>query len=189
MASDADYQYERGLYDQYQATMRSRLACASTPAAKQQIWDEGDQLRARLQQLADQVRTERNAIINTPGSIGADIQTVAMLVHDLDADIAASKANQQFKTAWRGFVDEWEKFVKDTGYWGRWWFATKEKTDEFRRRVHDWRVMFVAEGGKPTTPEDHPPTSSSDGAGWWKLAAVGIGAAVVGGVVLARRRD
>jgi hypothetical protein len=186
MTRAEQYQYERGIYESYQTTLQSRLACAPTSAARQQIWSEGDQIRARLAELADQV--QRNAIINTPGSIGADMATVSSLVQQLDADIAASKATQQFKTGWRGFVDEWEKFKRDTGYWGRWWYATKEHVDEYRRRVHDWRVMFVAEGGTPTGPEDHPPEVRR----WWKAAALGLGAALVGGVVIAsiaRRRD
>jgi hypothetical protein len=55
------YQFERGRYEQFQDTVRSRMACAPTPAAAQRIWEEGDQIRARMEQLADQVRSERNA--------------------------------------------------------------------------------------------------------------------------------
>jgi hypothetical protein len=163
------------------------LQCATTPAAQQQIWNEGEQLRSRVEHLADQVNAEsaRNAIINTPGSIEADIQTVAGLVRQLDGDIKASKASAQFKTAWRGFFDEWEKFVRETGYWARWWYVTKEKVDEYRRRLHDWRTMFVAEGGKPSGPEDHPPVVDGN-KGWWKVAALGAGAVAVGAWLFSR---
>lgn len=54
------YQFERGRYEQFQDTVHSRVACA-TPEAARRIWEEGDQIRARMEQLADQVRGERNA--------------------------------------------------------------------------------------------------------------------------------
>jgi len=129
----------------------------------------------------------RDAIIHTPGAIEADMQTVAGLVRQLDGDITASKASAQFKTAWRGFADEWERFVKQTGYWARWWYATKEKVDEYRRRVHDWRTMFIAEGGKPSGPEDHPPSVGAEKQSW-KIAALGVGIVAAGAWWLSRRK-
>jgi hypothetical protein len=126
---------------------------------------------------------ERNAIINTPGQIRADMDTVRGLIRQLDADVQGSKASTQFKAAWKGFVDEFEGYYRSNSGWGAWWFGAKEKTDEYRRRVRDWRTMFVAEGGKPTTPEDRPPDPSSSGGGW-KVAALGIGAAFVGALAL-----
>jgi hypothetical protein len=55
------YQFERGRYEHFQDTVSHRVSCAPTPAARKQIYDEGDQIRARMEQLADQVRSERNA--------------------------------------------------------------------------------------------------------------------------------
>lgn len=55
------YQFERGRYDLYQSTANQRMACAPTPAAREAVYQEGERIRARLDQLADQVRAERNA--------------------------------------------------------------------------------------------------------------------------------
>ena len=65
MTSREQYDFERGRYQQYQANAMQRLSCASSPAARQQIADEGDQIRANLDRLADQVRAERNAAPST----------------------------------------------------------------------------------------------------------------------------
>lgn len=57
------YEYERGRYDHYNATARQRMQCAPTPAANERIYQEGQDIRARLDQLADAVRAERNAMV------------------------------------------------------------------------------------------------------------------------------
>jgi hypothetical protein len=62
MNSMEAYQYERGRYDLYRATQTQRMQCAPTPAARERVWQEGEEIRARMDQLADQVRAEqRNA--------------------------------------------------------------------------------------------------------------------------------
>jgi hypothetical protein len=109
------------------------------------------------------------------------MDTVAGLIHQLDADIKASRVDESFKTAWRVFVDEWERFYKEhQGWLDRFWYSAYEKTVEYRRRTLAWREKFVALGGKPVGPTDTPP--DKPGAQAWRL---GQWLLVGGGVALA----
>jgi hypothetical protein len=139
------YQYARGLYDNFQATLQSRLACASTSAARQQIWNEGDQLRAQLQQLADQVRSERNGFYaRNAFDIALDIDTLSDLVRQLDGDIQASQASEQFKVGWRWFVDEVQRAAACAPSW---------PADHYFSRLVDWLTMFsIEDGGRMLAP-------------------------------------
>jgi len=74
-----------------------------------------------------------------------------------------SRVDATFKSAWRGFVEEWEKFYKDhSGWFDRWWYSAYDKTVEFRRRAVAWREKFVAVGGIATGPTDKPPATAGD---------------------------
>jgi hypothetical protein len=96
--------------------------------------------------------------VQTPGSIKAEMDTTRAIIHQLDADVAASSVDASFKTAWRTFVDEFDAFYKQhQGWLERFWYSTYAKTVEFRQRAIDWRARFVALGGTPSAPEDRAP--------------------------------
>jgi hypothetical protein len=104
--------------------------------------------------------------IQSPGNIKAEMATTASVIRQLDADIAASAVDGAFKSAWRNFVDEWERFRKEHGDWlDRLWYSTYEKTIEYRRRALTWRNKFVAAGGVPSSPTDAPPSTAGEQVG------------------------
>lgn len=86
------------------------------------------------------------------------------------------------------FVFQWGEFEREfltfyaehAGSWTeRLWRINYDKAVEFRERALNWRAVFVALGGKPTTPEPTPPDETilpTDFKIPWKALAV------VGGV-------
>jgi hypothetical protein len=128
------------------------------------------------------------ALIRSPGAIKSEMDTVDAGVKQLDSDIMASTVRQAFKQSWRVFVGEWQKFYAGHQSWtSRLWHAAYEKTIEYRRRLEEWRQLFVREGGSATGPSFAPP--SSGGGIPWRPILIGAAGAIVAGVLLGRRGD
>jgi hypothetical protein len=126
------------------------------------------------------------ALVYTPSAIKAELDTVKAGADQLDRDITASKVRDEFKQAWRAFLNEWRAYYKDhEGYWSHMWFAVYEKAVEYRKRVDQWREAFQTEGGRVSAPTLTPP--SDKGSGTWKWVALGAGALLVTGAVISRR--
>jgi hypothetical protein len=116
-----------------------------------------------------------------PGNIKDELETVRSLIQQLDADIRASRATDAFKTAWRGFVDEFDAFhTRHEGWFSRLWYSEWEKVVEYRRRALAWREKFASVGGTPSGPEDTPPETRTD-----LLGKLGTLALVGGGIFAA----
>jgi hypothetical protein len=125
----------------------------------------------------------RDALIYMPGAIRAEQDTVQALVQQLDADVCASHVGAQFRQAWAGFVAEWQHFYDaHASWWSRTFFASYEKTLDYRRRLVEWRDAFQREGGAPTGPA---PSKSPTGDDSHLGAYLAIGAgAIAGGLLL-----
>jgi hypothetical protein len=154
---------------------------ARSEAERARIAEAAEALATRASNLVSPAGCERDAGLidfQTPGSIKAEMDTVAAVVHQLDTDIGESNVDASFKRAWRGFVDEWEQFYKDhEGWFSRWSYSAYEKTVEFRKRAVTWREKFVALGGKPSGPTDQPPHAVGEELwkyGKWLLAGGAI---------------
>jgi hypothetical protein len=139
---------------------------AATDEARENAAREAEALALRAIEALPSVGCVRDAglvDIQTPGSIKAEMDTTANIIRQLDADIRASHVDASFKAAWGAFVDEWERFYKEhAGWFDRLWYASYEKTVEYRRRALEWREKFVAIGGTPTTPADIPPKTATE---------------------------
>jgi hypothetical protein len=150
-------------------------------------------LAARAVELVPIQGCERDAGVidfQTPGSIKAEMDTVAGLVHQLEADVRASDVDAGFKDAWHGFVIEWERFYADhDGWFSRWSYSSYEKTVEFRKRTLAWREKFVALGGKANGPTDKPPQTASDQLQQYSKWLLIGGALLLGWKVLDHLRD
>jgi hypothetical protein len=99
----------------------------------------------------------RNALVDfkMPGAIYDEMETVQGIVRQLDEDVRSSHVRDEFKRAWSLFADEWRRFYEGhRGWWSRTWYAVYEKTIDFRKRVEQWRVALLAEGGHTSLPRD-----------------------------------
>ncbi len=158
----------RTAQDRFESATEGMRGCGCAHAADR----AGDLERRWLRASSDEERlwlvleaesiapndARRNALIWTPGAILAEMRTVRGIVAQLDRDISASQVDDAFKASWRTFVDEYEAFFKDhQGWLDRFWFASYEKTAEYRRRALDWRTKFTNLGGRASAPVDTPP--------------------------------
>jgi hypothetical protein len=139
---------------------------AATEEARENAARDAEALALRAIEALPPLGCARDAglvDIQTPGSIKAEMETTASLIAQLDTDIRASRVDAAFKTAWRAFVEEWERFYKEhTGWFDRLWYASYAKTVEYRRRALEWREKFVAIGGTPSAPADAPPKTAGE---------------------------
>lgn len=156
-------------------------AAVSELARIERQWSRArsDQQRAELaldaELLAQQVGP-RNAIIETPGSIKAEMDSTLNVIEQLNRDIEGARVDDRFKAGWRAFRGEYQKFYKEhEGWTDRLWYSAYEKTVEYRQRALDWRRDFERLGGKATGPVDKPPPKSALEIDWKKAAAVGGG--------------
>lgn len=137
-------------------------------------------------------RRARNAIVETPGDIKAEMDATLNIIKALGSDIDASRnVDERFKSQWRAFVAEYQRFYNDhQGWTDRFWYSTYERTIEYRQRALDWRRDFEARGGIATSPVDHPPVRAADGINWKHvIVGLGVGAgALVGANLLFGRR-
>ena len=177
--------------DRYEAATRDARGCGC-PHAQEWV-DELDRrwLRAASAEARELIATEaetlsdprRNALILTPGHILDEMNTVRAVIAQLDKDVARSAVDEDFKTSWRVFFDEYEAFYENhSGWFGRWWAGTYEKSVEYRRRALSWRKRLVDLGGRATSPVDAPPESPGE-----QLASAAKWLFVGGGIYLAFR--
>jgi hypothetical protein len=148
------------------ARITARWLRASTNEERERIAGEVEALAVLVIETMPAKGCIRDAGIvdvQTPGSIKAEMDTTAGVIRQLDEDIVVSRVDATFKSAWRGFVEEWDQFYKEhSGWLGRWFYSAYEKTVEFRRRALTWREKFVALGGVASAPTDKPPETAAD---------------------------
>jgi hypothetical protein len=149
------------------ARVEARWLRAKSDAERAQIVDEAERLASEaLAMLPNDCGCRRDAglvDIKLPGAVLDEMQTTDAVIKQLDRDIDNSAMTSTFRDAWRAFVDEWKQFYQQrSGWFDRAWYGTYEKTVEYRRRALEWRQKFVSLGGKPSAPEDKPPTTAGD---------------------------
>ncbi|MCU1279477.1 MAG: hypothetical protein JWM53_3023 [bacterium] len=157
--------------------IEGKWTLANSPRERAAVAEDAELLARRL---------TRNALIETPGDIKAEMDATLNVIKTLNADIEGSRAaDEKFKVAWRAFVDEYQRFYNDHLKWtDRFWYSTYERTVEYRQRALDWRRVFEARGGVASSPVDRPP-AHSDQIEWKKmLLGVGVGAGVIAGASL-----
>ncbi len=128
---------------------------------------------------------EVGALVYTPGVIKAELEAVNTAAGQLDMDIKPAKVRDEFKRAWKAFLDEWKAFYKNnSGYWSRLWGGVYQKAVEYRKRIEQWREAFEREGGRPTGPSAVVPETPK--AGSWKWALLGAGGLLVAGAFISK---
>jgi hypothetical protein len=119
--------------------------------------------------------------IRMPGDIKAEMDTVDASIKQIDTEIRASSLPVEFRSAWDGFLAEWKKFYGEHQSWSsRLWYAAYDKTLEYRKRLAEWRQVFVGMGGHPVSPELPKPSVEKESHFPWLF----VGGALVGGGVL-----
>lgn len=121
------------------------------------------------------------ALVYTPASIEAEVESVHTSITNLDNDIARANVSAAFKTSWGRFKAEWMKFYSDLDWMSFTWGSTRTTALDFREKVKTWRDAFVTEGGRTSSPA-LPDTSSKEPSWntlmWLGAAAVGTWGAV-----------
>lgn len=150
--------------------------------------------RARLAEAATAIaaaRGRRNALVQMPGDILDEMKTTHAIIEQLGRDVAgaAVAVPATFRSGWQAFAAEWRRFYDDHQSWlSRTWYASYEKTLEYRKRAADWRRKLEQLGGQATAPPDDPPrpvgggSSAGPTAPWRELAIAG--GALAGGLLL-----
>lgn len=165
--------------------IEGRWRLAQSPGERAVLAGDAERLATRM--------APRNAFIDVkmPGAVLDEMKTTHEIIEQLGRDIDASPVDDRFKAAWRAFRTDWENFFgQHQGWTDRFWYATYEKTVEYRTRAADWRRDFEARGGKATGPKDTPPTLPASGTSWEKVligAGVGVGALVGLSLLFGRR--
>ncbi len=183
------------------AALAGELAPIETRWLRASTNEERERAARDAEQLADRAAPivrgcERDAGFfdyHGPENIRDEMQTVGALIHQLDADIRASHATEEFKSAWKMFVEEYAQFYKaHQGWFDRLWFGDWEKVVEYRRRTLDWSQKFIAQGGTTSTPTDNPPDMPGNRFGQLVTAALiggGLLAAYKIGSAILRERE
>ena len=148
--------------------------------------------RARIAEAAAERAHElrgRNAVVQMPGDILDEMKTTHAIIEQLGRDVAgaAVAVPATFRSGWQAFAEEWRRFYDEhQSWWSRTWYASYEKTLEYRKRAADWRRKLEQLGGQTTAPPDEPPRPVGMGAGsaapWRELAIAG--GALAGGLLL-----
>jgi hypothetical protein len=100
--------------------------------------------------MVDEDDVEVGALVNTPSSILAEMNTVRSMVETLNNAIVGSDVRAVFRQNWEIFRKEFESFYKaHEGWSSRLWGAALEKTLEYKTLVAQWHEAFKKEGGKP----------------------------------------
>lgn len=127
--------------------------------------------------------------IKLPSHIRDEIVTVAKQVAALgkiiDDATARGKVPADFLTGWGAFKSEWEAFARNHESWAsRAWYASYEKTVEYRKRLEGFRQRFEQVTGEKVaypSPGATPEGMGDKGEGFpWRFVAYGgiaIGAA------------
>lgn len=133
---------------------------------------------------------EVGALVNTPSSILAEMDSVKSMVESLHAAIQAQMRTNDasvrpvFLQEWLRFKAEWEAFYAgNKGWTSRLWGAALEKTEEYKSRVVKWQDAFKKEGVELTGPAFEGPKVFP----WkWVLIGGGVVATVVAGAMIAK---
>ena len=85
----------------------------------------------------------------TPGTVLDEMNVLKNQMGVLKIEVVASNAPDRFKTTFKKFAAEYEKFYqRNSGWWDR----TKNKTYalvlEYKERFAQWKAAFLAKGGK-----------------------------------------
>jgi hypothetical protein len=127
--------------------------------------------------------------VKMPGNIRDEIVTVAVNVQALDKVIAAAasagKLPSDFLAGWAAFKAEWAAFSSSHRMWlQNMWYASYEKTVEYRKRLEDWRKRFEQLTGSTVSypsPGSTPEGLTGDGKGFpWRTLM--WGGLVIGGL-------
>ena len=149
-------------------------------------------VRARIAKTATAIAEElgrRNALVQMPGDILDEMKTTHAIIEQLGRDVAGAgtAVPATFRSGWQAFAAEWRRFYDEHQSWlSRTWYASYEKTLEYRKRAADWRHKLEQLGGQTTAPPDDPPRPlGAVGAvtmPWRELAIAG--GALAGGLLL-----
>ena len=83
----------------------------------------------------------------TPGEVLGDMRSVATELSVLKNDMDSSDVEVKFKEGLNLFIDEWNSFYEDnSGTLARSLNATRDKVEEYKRRLKDWQERFKAMG-------------------------------------------
>lgn len=133
-------------------------------------------------------------IIVTPGMIRGEIASVDTGIKQLAGDVVALYSTgalpSKWKDDWALFVEEWLAFKKEhTGFFSKVWSTggIYDKTLEFGKRLADWRSVFIASGGKPTSPAPVVSFPDPSPVNWNHLIWLGAASILTWGVVSVTR--
>ena len=117
----------------------------------------------------------------TPSMVRADMLAIDNTINALAADIKASDVDQRFREEFAKFALEWRDFYKNHESWIKRAFnKTAEVTEQYKRRLYDWRQEFLKRGGQVSVPALRPTPDEA-----FTLGRVAmIGGLVLGGYVL-----
>ena len=130
---------------------------------------------------------EMGATVVMPAAIQDEIKTVEGAFATLNRAIRAAQSRGQvpadFAAAWTLFYGDWQNFRSAHGRWvDNLWYASYEKTLEFRQRLDEWRKKFEEVTGKPLGFPTAGPTAGPTDATPMPWRTLLIIAAVGGGL-------
>lgn len=140
---------------------------------------------AGLRLIAERNGVQLGALINTPGQILNEMDSVDRLVDALGVAVNQQRAKlgktaaKQFEAFW----NEWKAFyARNKGLGARLWGGTWEQTIAYRDRATQWQERLGKAGAEVTPDRIAPP---DDGATMKIVKYLGIGAAVLIGLFTA----
>lgn len=142
---------------------------------------------AGVASAASSGKAAMGASVVMPSNIRDEILTTDGAYRELEKQIGAARARARlpadFLAGWDLLAHEWVTFRDAHESWlSRTWYASYEKTLEFRSKFADWRKAFeAATGQKIAAPAPgSSPGPADDGKGFpWRFVAYAAGAAGV----------
>jgi hypothetical protein len=138
-----------------------------------------------LRIIAERNGVQFGALVNTPGQILNEMDSVDRLVDGLGVAVNQQRAKlgktvvKQFEAFW----NEWKAFyVRNKGLGARLWGGTWEQTIGYRDRATQWQERLGKAGAEVTPDRITPP---DDGSTTKILKYIGIGTAVLVGLFIA----
>ncbi len=139
---------------------------------------------AGLRLIAERNGVQLGALINTPGQILNDMDSVDRLVDGLGVAVNQQRAKlgktvvKQFEAFW----NEWKAFyARNKGLGARLWGGTWEQTMAYRDRATQWQER-LGKAGAEVTPDNLAPQPDATKSLFMKI---GIGVAVLAGLFIA----
>ncbi len=134
---------------------------------------------------------ETGDIFVEPGTVAQRMTELDVSAKALDRDVGASKVADSFKQGWADWFARWRRYYQDlndgsvSAWFKRWQSGTVTQVERDELEFSEWRKRFLAEGGTATGPDlpAHPKTLEDTVSDIAK--ALLLGAAAVGGLVLA----